>query len=563
MKKVIYLIITILIFVQISCNIKRAPDIHFEVSPFIKDSISSMKIKAIFKANDSGLTMLSFQNNAWGEDSLYNCLSNLRLTKGVGEIIKNPDSNRIEIKHTKNLDYIEFEYTLHQDTELPLNSKKTYRPIIQPEYFSIFSHNLFMIPDHLANESSTAMNIKIDWKDFPENYTIHNSFGSNQRVQELTVEKDKFHSAVFVGGDYKIHPINIQKNKVYLATRGDWVTFQDSTIVNLLGKTITAQRNFWKDHSQEYFTITMLPFPMKNGSSFQGTGLTNSFAISASNNAYLEIEGLAYLFNHELMHNWIGHNIQNANEEEQYWFSEGFTDYYTIKNIASNRILGLDEAFFIDEFNKIIANLHVSSVKEAPNSEINYENFWSNWDYEKLPYRRGAIFAFYLDHKIRKDSSGRFNLNDLMLAFLDDARNKNQKIDHPYFIKRVNSFLNDDIKPFFDKHIVNGKLMDLKAIFEDFEFEFIPTAEVFYRGYELDLKTRLISNVDIASNAYKAGMRDGDKALSVSVYSDPKKEATFKLLRGKKELQITFFPAKEIQAPQLIFNKKNIKNLHF
>ena len=55
----------------------------------------------------------------------------------------------------------------------------------------------------------------------------------------------------------------------------------------------------------------MIPTVQEQGSGFQGSGLTNSFATNATNNKYLEIEGLVYLFNHELQHNWTGHIIKN------------------------------------------------------------------------------------------------------------------------------------------------------------------------------------------------------------------------------------------------------------
>ena len=197
--------------------------------------------------------------------------------------------------------------------------------------------------------------------------------------------------------------------------------FKEEDVFQVLEQTLTCQRNFWNDHSQNYFTVTMQPFPQENGSSFQGTGLTNSFATSVSNNDQTELGQMVYLFNHELMHNWIGHTIHNDNEEEQYWFSEGFTEYYTFKNIAKNKINGLDGTFFIDEFNRTIRDLYASSVTEAPNSEINYDNFWTNYEYSKLPYWRGAIFAFYLDQKIQQMSEGKQSLDDVMYQVYTDA----------------------------------------------------------------------------------------------------------------------------------------------
>ena len=559
MKKIALQIILLLMVV--SCTQKNTYDIAYEISHNTIDSIAELRVKARFKPNSSGFTTLYFQNNAWGENDLFNCLSGLTLADNQGEIIKVPDSNRIEIKHAKDLDFLEFEYVLKQDTKLPLNTKKSYRPIIQPEYFSVFTHSLLMFPEVFLDQET--INMKLNWKVSNNSHIVHNSFGSKLKEQVINTTPDKLLSAVFAGGDYRVHSFKIKNNDIHLATRGDWVAFEDSLVVNLLKKTIQVQREFWDDHSQEYFTVTMLPIPQENGSSFQGTGLTNSFATTVSNNEFMQLEGLAYLFNHELLHNWIGHTIEKANEEEQYWFSEGFTDYYTNKNIASNNILNLDAAFFIQQINEIVALLYNSPVKNAPNSEINYENFWASRDYEKLPYRRGAVFAFYLDLKIAKDSQNKYNLDDLMNFFLKDAREKGQKIDHPYFVKATNNFLKEDIKSFFETHLINGSLFDLQSIYKEFDLDYDEFAEVFDRGFTANMQTNTISDVIIDSNAYKAGLRKGDKITYMSVYSDAKKQAEVGVMRDNKQIDIKFYPARKIKVPQLIDNKKTRKNLPF
>ena len=559
-RSVNYLFVVISALVLISCNNGGTFDAQYEVTHFSKDSIPVLKIKTIIKANASGNTKLHFQDDAWGETNLYSCIRAFNVIDDTAEVLMKPDSNQIIIKHSKKLKELVFEYELKQDTEFPTNSKNTYRPIIQPGYFSVFSHNLFIIPE--PDNDTQDLSVKITWHNYTKNFIIHNSFDTQLKNQEITTTVDKFQSAVFIGGDFRIHSFDIKGNKVHFATRGEWKVFKDSTLVNLLKETIKAQRNFWNDHSQKYFTISMLPFSLKNGSSIQGSGLTNSFAISASNNEFIDIEGMAYLFNHELLHNWIGHTIEKANEEEQYWFSEGFTDYYTYKNIASNAILGLDKKIFIDKINEIAANLHASIVREAPNSAINYKNFWSDRGYEKLPYRRGALFAFYLDNKIHKDSKGEKNLDDLMLQFLKDAREKGQKIDHPYFLETVNLFLKDDLTSFFDTHIENGKLLDLKAFFDEFGYDYNIGINTYNRGFKMDSK-KIISEVDPASNAYKAGMRQGDQVIGLDVYSDPNKEATVVVKRKEERLTFNFFPVKKIDLPKLLINEKNRNTLPF
>ena len=547
-----------LIMTITSCN--KNNEIIYKISQNNTKENASLEITMEFNAGQNGTTTLLFQDKAWGQDNLHNTISNLK-SKQETEIEIQKDSGWIILKHATNLDKIEFSYTLKQDSKLPITTKNTYRPIIQKEYFHIFSHNFFMIPKNYVPNSSSPFDVQIEWKEFANDFNLVNSFATNKRIQEIkNTNEDSFHSAVFTGGDYKPYVLNINNNKVVLAIKGDWKVFKDSTMVRVLEKTIQAQRDFWKDHSQKYFAVTMTPTHLERGSSFQGSGLTNSFATSASNNEYLELEGLLYLFNHELQHNWIGHLIKNENEEEQYWFSEGFTDYYTIKNIAKNNINNLDENYFIKEFNEMIKALFNSPVKDAPNKEINYTNFWSNYDYSKLPYRRGAVFAFYLDNKIRQESNGEKSLDDLMLAIKDDAKLHKQKITHSYFINKTNEFLKEDIKPFFEKHIEKGKLFDLNSIFSEFGFDYNSSSKAFDLGFTFTKDKKQIAEIDINSNAYKAGLRKGDRITSRSYYrNNPHKEAFFKV-KGKS---YKYFPVKESEIPTLKENKHNKTVLSF
>ena len=518
-----------------------------------------------FDAESNENTFLLYQDKAWGQDSLHNVIHNIKLLSEKAEVVSNRDSGWYSIIHSNDAKIIEVEYTIKQDSKGDLTTWDTYRPIVTSNYFHLFSHNMFMLPKHIIEDSGDDFDVTINWKGFPNDYTIANSFGSNERIQKIdNISEEKFHTSVFTGGDFRIHEIDVKNNKVAFIIRGDWEVFNDSTMVSMLEKTVTAQRDFWQDHTQDYFAVTMIPTILERGSSFQGSGLTNSFATNATNNKYLDVEGLVYLFNHELQHNWTGHIIKNDNEEKQYWFSEGFTDYYTIKNIAKGKIHKLDDSYFIKEFNGFVKALYTNPVREMPNNEMTYDNFWSGKEgIQKLPYRRGAVLAFYLDNKIKQDSNGEKSLDNVLLDFKNDALKNGQKITHPYFIETVNKYLKEDIKPFFDKHIEEGKLYDLENIYKAFDFHFEPTSKVFDLGFTFSENKKSIISVDENSEAYKAGMRARDLVKSRSYYYDSiDHEAEFVLVRGDKDIEVKYLPVKEANIPQLIDNTFNKTKLN-
>ncbi|WP_222981540.1 M1 family aminopeptidase [Flagellimonas meishanensis] len=543
-----------------ACETKDS-GIQYEISHLLKDSIPLVKINMRFPADANGMTILEFPNDAWGQNELHNSLYAMQMVNFEGTIQKNSDSGWIVLKYPKKIKELEFEYQLKQDFEDDVSSRKIYRPIITPEYFHIFSHNMFMVPKNMGPELSITLN----WLDMDNRYTIHNSFGSQERQQHMEkIKKEEFGSAIFVGGDFRVLRDSIKGNTISLATRGDWVPFQEEAVLVVLKQTLTCQRNFWNDHTQEYFTVIMQPFPQNDGSSFQGTGLTNSFATSVSNNRFTSMDQIVYLFNHELMHNWIGHTIKNDNEEEQYWFSEGFTEYYTFKNISRNNINGLDGNFYINEINRTIRELFSSPVVEVPNSEINYDNFWTNFDYSKLPYYRGAIFAFCLDQKIKQRSEGQVSLDTVMQKIFSDASRLGQKMNHGYFVQQITPYWGRGFEDFFEKHIIEGKKINLAKLFDELELDYVPESNMYHLGFQFAEDKKTIVNVDSEGNAWKAGLRNGDEMVSQSIwYGQMDHKVNLGITRKGTFLKIEYFPTKKARVPQLQLTQNNLKLFGF
>lgn len=545
----------------LSCSKSKNNEVQYTVTRIHMDSLDQLKIEMSFPASKDGTTVLEYPDKAWGQEDLHQALQGMSLRGVDGQVEVNKDSGWIVLQHPKDLKELKFEYLLQQDFENPITSRKTYRPIIQPEYFHVFSHNLFMLPKAFPD----SIDVHIQWEGLREDEVVHNSFGSRQRQQKLrNISKERFAQAIFVGGDFLINEILVKENMVYLATRGDWIPFTVDDMVGLLQKTLECQRNFWEDHSQSYFTVTMQPIFSENGSSYQGTGITNSFATSFSNNKFLKIDQMVHLFNHELMHNWIGGKIKNKDEEQQYWFSEGFTEYYAFKNVARNHINGFDEGYLIRSINETIKNLYGLSIKEVPNSEMNYKNFWSNWEYQRLPYYRGALFAFYLDRSIMDHSKGKYSLDNVMKDILNEVNESQQKLNHTFFMHVLGNYLPATIEDSFQNYIVKGKLLPLAAFFDAQDLQYQSETAMFELGFELSVEDGVVMSVTEGSAAQKAGIRPGDIALSRSIwYGNTKKTVEMQVKRGDRLLDFTFLPVRMQPIPTLVNSDKNREILRF
>ena len=235
-------IILLLVIIISSCQNRN--EINYEVTRSEKNGIPILNVRMEFKANSSGETVLLLQDKAWGEENLHNVLGDLKSDQAT-EIIQEKDSSRVILKHNKDLDKIQFSYSIQQDTDGELTTKDTYRPVIQKEFFHVFSHSLFMIPRDYAPNSKALFDVTIDWKGFDDDFNLVNSFDTNNSNQKITDTNERyFHSSVFTGGDYRAYELDINKNKAVLSIRGDWIVFNDSTMVQVLKTNIKSAARF-------------------------------------------------------------------------------------------------------------------------------------------------------------------------------------------------------------------------------------------------------------------------------------------------------------------------------
>ncbi len=432
------------------------------------------------KASDS--TYFHYSNDVWGQKNIMNCLKIIEKDNPNLKFKIVSDSNRIVVYHPKTKK-ISFTYRILQDAKE--TSSASNRPRVKNNFFHILGQSLFVVPEDAYHLKIQPANIEanIEWTDFPNDFKIHNTFGTNQKKQIIKAKLDEeFYHSLFVGGDYRIYDFKYQEKPVYLAIRGKWFNdYQDEKILETLKKTIPTQRNFWKDNAFDYYTVIMTPSNSEidtlfKGQSMTGSGVKNGFLIQSSNNKFNNYDVIRYVFNHEMMHDWIGGKIKMKNEELNYWFSEGFTDYYTFKNRLQSGDLTLKD--WLRDFNKEVLQLHWKNPKKNEPNYVIKDDFWKSRNVEKIPYRRGAIFAFWLDNQILKKSNYKKSLDDVMREILKICVEQNKLFSDDFFLEIVQKYLEKDIKEltyFFQKHIINGVDFDLKNedLIPEFQIEYV------------------------------------------------------------------------------------------
>lgn len=439
--------------------------VRYEISPLFKDGTLRLQVRVWFAGDADGETKLLMPNGLGKARHLFRCVQNLVCNTPGSQLWMQPDSSFVSIRHASGQE-LKLYYEIAQDFPgASVPEQHTNRPIIQPDYFHVLGSAFFVVP-----QWNEGYEVTLEWRNFPDNWLLHNSFGAAPTSQQFSFQDLRWLESVFIGGDYRIHQATVSGNPVWLAIRGsDW-DFSDDSLLGVIQSTVTLQRNFWQDFETPCYTVLLTPLAQRPAMSFgrlvstrisySGLGLHQSFSAFATPHNGQDWKELCGLFHHELMHHWIGSKIRSGCQNMQMaWFTEGFTDYFALKNMLEGGFLTPSQ--YVEHLNEQFFDaLYRSPRRESPNSVI-ADSFFVDPKVEKLPYLRGCVFAFFLDNAIKSGSNGQQNLHQLMLDLLEYYERPDRDLLHnfDFFLETCSDYLKKDITLFYQEHIVDGRLI--------------------------------------------------------------------------------------------------------
>lgn len=503
------LIISILILNYSNINADQC-DSNFEyiLTPVLEEKDPYLKVEMKFKGNNVGITLLEFPQMWAGVSYKEQIKNKIILDSSIKYQIDKKNSNNWILKYAPG-QIITLSYEVHQKKEDPSD---IHEAIIRKDLVHATGYGLFALPNMEECKSNRPMDFSVNWNNAPENWLYASSYNNTSNINFKGSEGDLLHS-IYTAGKSRHYDLPMKENSVLLSLYGDF-NYSDQELVESLTNIIASQREFFKDYDFPYYLISIVEGDQPQ--SIGGTGLNNNFSAYIPKD--IDSRNVRVTLTHEHLHNWIGGKLKNNKEEKlNYWWSEGFTDYYTRVLGLRTKTISLEE--FINECNELLSNYYLSPVHNAPNSRIKAD-FWKNYDVQKLPYNRGFTFAFSLNNKIKLHSNNKSSLDNLMYELISDAKKNKIKFSNKLFIKYVNKYLANDLSKEFDKIIVKGGTIDLEPLKNA-----LPLVKVklgpYERGFDREacLNEKIIKEIKPNSNAYKAGLRDGDKIIK---YDFPK-----------------------------------------
>lgn len=521
--------------------------LSYVLEPVIVENELRLQVDFYFLGSETGGDTLLLPDSGAGQEELYKAVQDIHVvTQGAGlQRTKKPQIMTISHKPGE---IVHIRYQIVQDWKGSIQDEIYYRPILNPDYFHFFGGGVFVHPDWKTDE---PRRITLTWKNIPKGWTIANSFGENQTTQEFESSIGKFHQAVYVGGDFRIYGLEIKGKPLSVAMRGRWL-FSDAEFTRLAEKIVRAGRDFWGDHEFPYFLITLLPTD-EPCCDLGGTGLTNAFALFVSSGVNIGMGKLEYTLTHELFHAWNGIKIRRQQPDELlYWFSEGFTDYYTNLLNLRTGLITLEE--YVAKYNKTLFRYFKSPMRNEANERIR-KDFWNNDLVEKLPYQRGCILAHNWNAAIKRANGNVVSLDDVMRDLLSAALNQGTVVSSGSLDGIMRRYEKGGILPDVEKYVEDGETIDpapdslgecasLKSTetdIADLGFNY-PASKKLYR----------VTGVRPGGNADAAGLRDGQEIVGYDVsYGDVSRQAGIKVKDGQGERWIRYYPmAGKMKIPQ-------------
>ncbi len=160
---------------------------------------------------------------------------------------------------------------------------------------------------------------------------------------------------------------------------------------------------------------------------------------------------------HEVCHIWIGTAIEFFDEQE-YWFMEGFTDYYS--EIISVRLGLLSEADFFKNLERIcesyLRQAGTLSMREAGADKMGNSG---------LVYCGGGLVAAALDVQIRKLTQGQKSLDDVMRWMYQEFGTTGETYTIDDVIRIVTDVAGKDFELFFRRYVSGTERLPLAEYF--------------------------------------------------------------------------------------------------
>jgi len=517
----------------------QAP-IAYRVTPEVgAGGLTALRVEMRFRGDLDGKTRV-FLPDAWsGATELHRAVGDIQVE---GASMTRPESAALDLGHLPRAP-ITVSYRVRQDFRgaPAAGPTRPFRPATQPGWFTAVGWTVFA--DVAGRQAQPA---SFSWGPVPNGWAVASDLDHQPRGVRRT--GDLLDSVLVGGRGLQVIERQTAGGRMRIAVHGDGWKFERRRLGDLLGRIADASADFWGDRGEEFF-VAMTPLQAPDGGSVQyGLGLGDAFTLWATPEA--DEASLKHILAHEHQHTWfpsrLGGVRTGPDEPLDYWFSEGFTDFYTLRLLLRSGVWSLEE--FTADFNRILQQYASSPARELPNAEI-ARAFWSDGEVADLPYRRGLLLAALWDDRLRRETNGAADLDDVVRRMSAEAQGRPPAGDAPRKLKTAyravgGADLTADYVRFVDG---GGQVLLPTDLFGACASVVTREKPAFERGFDVAATSAgdgVVAGVDPEGPAWAAGLRNGMRILrrEGGDNADSSVVLAYRVLDGGQEKLISYKP---------------------
>ena len=332
------------------------------------------------------------------------------------------------------------------------------------------------------------------------------------------------------GGAWRLAPQTLASGTVVAAVRGRFDALADADFAQATRKLIDAQRRFWGNEAAPMQFGVLTPNHVDTGNS-GGTLVHQTAVLHAPNDFRVGGGVFEFLVAHENLHQWFprrfgGTGEGGVSQVPHYWFSEGFTDYYTHRLLMASGLWTPEQ--YAERLTEKIRQYLRSPARTMSAAQI-APKFFDDRDAGQQLYARGEFLALKWDHALR--ARGHAGLDTVLRGLMLPATTPAGQTGAPLASERVLNALQPllapaGIDPRADvvRHVVEGQPFDFSprgatALLGNCLAQVEETLPIWALGFDrASLGEGQLRGVDPDGPAYAAGLRDGMHIVGRSIY---------------------------------------------
>lgn len=412
---------------------------------------------------------------------------------------------------------IQLDYDLVEDWTGPFLLRERHHVVLRPQLMTFNGSNALVAP---RMDATAPVQVRFSFRNLPAGRTLVTSFGTAPE-QSMSGVWSQVANALFTAASFRMRQLTVQGSPVLLAVTGAW-SFSDHELALKVHEILAAERTFWGDAPPAWYAVVLAP--LEGGSAGGGgTAFTHAFSLYLAPGEGFGSE-TASLFAHEAFHAWNPSHLGLVPDLQPVaWFAEGFTTFY--QDLMLERSGLIDHGQLLGRRNTLLREYFLSLQASPHGGPPDLEN---SLDADEIrlrePYLRGAMLAIWLARQIHLGSRGSLSLDDMMRTL--EAENTQPLTNDRLFAtaaRFVDTATAARLRSLVETHsevpLLPGSL-GACTVFRSVQ------AWTFDLGLPVSQLKRdtILSDVDPASTAFRAGLRDGQTLLGWSLWNgDPER----------------------------------------